>query len=565
MATSSPRADVAASRRAEKDALEREHHTRYMLNQLQQSHDALRLSTASSAATVETLQAELSSAEAQSDASRREVKELRDHHALRLQELEAELQATRQGRASSPFRPLPSSPLRISIPSEREPSSPSLSCANCSRTIISPAAQLQSRSDRACSPFLTVAEPEGRRVRWQGVDEADEGEGGGQQAKLLGELSGGMPSTAAPAAAAPTAAPAASPPAAAPAAAPASPGDWANALQAAALSEEQLAAQLRRQHTAAKALACVHLRSQLLLKRRLRQREEEAAAARREAREAREAAQAEMAEMAAEMAAARQEAVEARQGAAREAEAAAVEMEAARVAATAAARRAAAEEAAEVAVAVAVAMTTAAEVAAVAAAAAAEDVAKAAAKERGALERARDEAEAAAAHWRQEWEAMGEQLEGAVEQSRHRGTQLAQAAAALAKARDEAGGWRAVLRREAAMRKHAQQARTVLPRPPSARPCTPLHPLAPPCTLVHLFAHPTHPIQIPYSPLHPLPSAQVHSVLLRLLGAARSRVARLESAFGALAAAPPSRLAAAAEEEEGAALRLLFSTDMARL
>ena len=54
-------------------------------------------------------------------------------------------------------------------------------------------------------------------------------------------------------------------------------------------------------------------------------------------------------------------------------------------------------------------------------------------------------------------------------------------------------------------------------------------------------------------------------MLLRLLGAASSRVARLESAFGALAAAPPSRLAAAAEEEEGAALRLLFSTDMARL
>ena len=93
MATSSPRADVAASRRAEKDALEREHHTRYMLSQLQQSHDALRLSTASSSATVETLQAELSSAEAQSDASRREV-----------EKLQAELQATRQTRASSPLR-----------------------------------------------------------------------------------------------------------------------------------------------------------------------------------------------------------------------------------------------------------------------------------------------------------------------------------------------------------------------------------------------------------------------------------------------------------------------------
>ena len=129
-----------------------------MLSQLQQSHDALRLSTASSSATVETLQAELSSAEAQSDASRREV-----------EKLQAELQATRQTRASSP--------LRISIPSE--PSSPVLWCASCSRTIISPAAQLQSRSDRACSPFMTFAEPERRRVRWQGLDELDEGEGGG--------------------------------------------------------------------------------------------------------------------------------------------------------------------------------------------------------------------------------------------------------------------------------------------------------------------------------------------------------------------------------------------------
>ena len=165
---------------------------------------------------------------------------------------------------------------------------------------------------------------------------------------------------------------------------------------------------------------------------------------------------------------------------------------------------------------------------------------------------------------------MGEQLESAVEQSRLRGTQLAQAAAALAKARDEAGGWRAVLRREAAIRKHAQQARTVLPRPPRAPPCTPLHPLlarAPSCTLVHPLAHPTHPTH--RTPAHtrsiPLPSAQVHSVLLRLLGAARSRVARLESAFGALDAAPPSHQAATAEEEEGAALRLLFSTDMVRL
>ena len=243
MATSSPRAEVAASRRAEKDALEREQHTRYMLNQLQQSHDALRLSTATSAATVEALQAELSSAEAQSAASRREVKELREQHAnstLRLQELEAELEAARQGRASSPFQPLPSSPLRDSIPSERGSSPPALWCPSCSRTIISPAAQLQSRSDRACSPFVTVAEPEGRRVGAQGVDEVDEGE---------------TPSTAAPAAAAPTAAPAACPPATAPAAAPASLAERAGAPPVAALGEQQLAAQLRRQHAAAKALA----------------------------------------------------------------------------------------------------------------------------------------------------------------------------------------------------------------------------------------------------------------------------------------------------------------------
>ena len=85
-----------------------------------------------------------------------------------------------------------------------------------------------------------------------------------------------------------------------------------------------------------------------------------------------------------------------------------------------------------------------------------------------------------------------------------------------------------------------------------------MHPLAPSRTLFTLL----HTPHIPYTPLHPLTSAQVHSVLLRLLGAARSRVARLESAFGALAAAPPSHQAAAAEEEEGAALRLLFSTDM---
>ena len=207
MATSSPRAEVAASRRAEKDALEREQHTRYMLNQLQQSHDALRLSTATSAATVEAVQAELSSAEAQSAAFRREVKD----STLRLQELQAELEAARQGRASSPFRPLPSSPLRSSIPSEREPSPPALSCPSCSRTIISPAAQLQSRSDRACSPFVTIAEPEGRRVGAQAVDEVDEGDGGGRWATPLGELSGERPSTAAPAAAAPTAAPAACP------------------------------------------------------------------------------------------------------------------------------------------------------------------------------------------------------------------------------------------------------------------------------------------------------------------------------------------------------------------
>ena len=77
---------------------------------------------------------------------------------------------------------------------------------------------------------------------------------------------------------------------------------------------------------------------------------------------------------------------------------------------------------------------------------------------------------------------------------------------------------------------------------------------------------PPHPYNSHTRPIQPLPSsAQVHSVLLRLLGAARSRVARLESAFGSLAATPPSHLAAATEAEEGAALRLLFSTDMVRL
>ena len=109
-ATGTPRAEAlaaeaAGARRAEKDALEREAHTRYMLNQLQKSHDAQARAASAAVASLEALRSELAAADAQAVESREQVAQLQAKLASSelatpdpsvVTQLEAELRAARQ-------------------------------------------------------------------------------------------------------------------------------------------------------------------------------------------------------------------------------------------------------------------------------------------------------------------------------------------------------------------------------------------------------------------------------------------------------------------------------------
>lgn len=371
-----------------------------MLNQLQKSHDAQARAAATAVASLEALRSELEAADAQAAKSCEQVAQLQTKLASsatpdpsRVTDLETQLRAAKQSEQRMATMLQQSqdenAQLRATL-NQRD-------AAGAPAAVAAPARTTQASLPPAATTVAPVGSPNSPLARQQSHVAAAESVGGSQPR---------TPRT------------------------PRTPRGSARERQLAEAADQirQLIDRLKRQHTAAQALAVVYLRSQLLLKRRLRLSETARAEAVAAASASKEATREEAAATVAKAA------------------------EAARAAAVA--------EAAE---AIAAAHSAASAAAATAATARAE-AEEAAATELRALRSEGAAAAAEAARWRGEWEQMGEQLEGATEARRRHGAHLGATAAALETTRQQLSDCRAALQAERARRRHADQVHALMLR-----------------------------------------------------------------------------------------------------